>query len=137
MIIVYIDELSDEECEQRFWKAHGLVDELIKTKVAVIKQHELEAEIQELYENAKNIIRKMPDKIIKVSKFNIYQPDIFGRDELRERVDYVQLVGKNKLVFMSESIVNGQPWVAYLSHLSAELRRDVLKQIVKTYGKQN
>ena len=96
-----------------------------------------EAEIQELYENAKNIIREMPDKIIKVSKFNIYQPDIFGRDELRERVDYVQLVEKNKLVFMSESIVNGQPWVTYLSHLSAELRRDVLKQIVKTYGKQN
>lgn len=94
-----------------------------------------EAEIQELYENAKNIIREMPDKIIKVSKFNIYQPDIFGRDELRERVDYVQLVGKSKLVFMNESIVNGQPWVAYLSHLSAELRRDVLKQIVKTYGK--
>ena len=30
--LVYIDELSDEECEQRFWKAHGLVDELIKTK---------------------------------------------------------------------------------------------------------
>ena len=96
-----------------------------------------EAEIQELYENAKNIIREMPDKIIKVSKFNIYQPNIFGRDELRERVDYVQLVGKNKLVFMSESIVNGQPWVAYLSHLSAELRREVLKQIVKIYGKQN
>ena len=93
-----------------------------------------EAEIQELYENAKNIIREMPDKIIKVSKFNIYQPDIFGRDELRERVDYVQLFGKNKLVFMSESIVNGQPWVAYLSHLSAELRREVLKQIVKIYG---
>ena len=96
-----------------------------------------EAEIQELYENAKNIIREMPDKIIKVSKFNIYQPDIFDRDELRERVDYVQLFGKNKLVFMSESIVNGQPWVAYLSHLSAELRREVLKQIVKIYGKQN
>ena len=96
-----------------------------------------EAEIQELYEKAKNIIREMPDKIIKVSNFNIYQPDIFGRDELRERIDYVQLVGKNKLVFMSESIVNGQPWVAYLSHLSAELRREVLKQIVKTYGKQN
>ena len=93
--------------------------------------------ILSLYENAKNIIRKMPDKIIKVSKFNIYQPDIFGRDELRERVDYVQLVGKSKLVFMSESIVNGQPWVAYLSHLSAELRRDILKQIVKTYRKQN
>ena len=96
-----------------------------------------EAKIQELYENAKNIICEMPDKIIKVSNFNIYQPDIFGRDELRERVDYVQLVWKNKLVFMSESIVNGQPWVAYLSHLSAELRREVLKQIVKTYGKQN
>lgn len=96
-----------------------------------------EAEIQELYENAKNIIREMPDKIIKVSEFNIYQPNIFGRDERRERVDYVQLVGKSKLVFMSESTVNGRPWVAYLSHLGAELRREVLKQIVKKYGKQN
>ena len=96
-----------------------------------------EAEIQELYENAKNIIREMPDKIIKVSKFNIYQPDIFGRDECRERVDYVQLIGKSKLVFMSESIVNGRPWVAYLSHLDAKLRREILKQIVKKYGKQN
>ena len=88
-----------------------------------------EAEIQELYKNAKDIIRTMPDKIIKVSKFNIYQPDIFDRDEHRERVDYVQLV-KNKLVFMSESIVNGQPWVAYLSHLDAKLRREVLKLII-------
>jgi hypothetical protein len=95
-----------------------------------------EAEIQELYKNAKDIIRKMPDKIINVSKFNIYQPDVFGRDEHRERVDYVQLI-KNKLVFMSEYIINGQPWVAHLSHLDAKLRREVLKQILKTYGKQN
>lgn len=96
-----------------------------------------EAEIQELYKNAKDIIGKMPDKIINVSDFNIYQPDVFDRDEHRERVDYVQLIKKNKLVFMSESIVNGQPWVAYLSHLDAKLRREVLKQIVKTYGNQN
>ena len=96
-----------------------------------------EAEIQELYKNAKDIISKMPDKIINVSDFNIYQPDVFDRDEHRERVDYVQLIKKNKLVFMSESIVNGQPWVAYLSHLDAKLRREVLKQIVKTNGKQN
>ena len=85
-----------------------------------------EAEIQELYENAKNIIRTMPDKIIKVSEFNICQPDIFDRDEYRERVDYVKLIGKSKLVFMHESIINGQPWVAYLSRLDAKLRRDVL-----------
>jgi len=96
-----------------------------------------EAEIQELYKNAKDIIREMPDKIINVSEFNIYQPDVFDRDEHRERVDYVQLIKKNKLLFMSESIVNGQPWVAYLTHLDAELRREVLKQIVKKYGSQN
>ena len=96
-----------------------------------------EAEIQELYKNAKDIIREMPDKIINVSEFNIYQPDVFDRDEHRERVDYVQLIKKNKLLFMSESIVNGQPWVAYLTHLDAELRREVLKQIVKKYGNQN
>lgn len=96
-----------------------------------------EAEIQELYKNAKDIISQMPDKIIKVSEFEIYQPDVFDRDEHRERVDYVQLIKKNKLVFMSESIINGRPWVAYLSHLDAELRREVLKRIVKTYGKQN
>jgi hypothetical protein len=95
-----------------------------------------EAEIQELYKNAKDIIGKMPNKIINVSDFNIYQPGVFDRDEHHERIDYVQLV-KNKLVFMSESIVNGQQWVAYLSHLDAKLRREVLKQIVKTYGKQN
>lgn len=95
-----------------------------------------EAEIQELYKNAKDVISQMPDKIIKVSKFDIYQPDIFGKDEHRERVDYVQLI-KNKLVFMSEYIINGQPWVAHLSHLDAKLRREVLKQILKTYGKQN
>ena len=96
-----------------------------------------EAEIQELYKNAKDIIREMPDKIINVSEFNIYQPDVFDREEHRERVDYVQLIKKNKLLFMSESIVNGQPWVAYLTHLDAELRREVLKQIVKKYGGQN
>ena len=72
----------------------------------------------------------MPDKIINVSDFNIYQPDVFDRDEHRERVDYVQLSKKNKLVFMSESIVNGQPWVAYLSHLDAKLRREVLLKIL-------
>ena len=96
-----------------------------------------EAEIQDLYKNAKDIIREMPDKIINVSEFNIYQPDVFDRDEHHERVDYVQLIKKNKLLFMSESIVNRQPWVAYLTHLDAELRREVLKQIVKKYGSQN
>ena len=95
-----------------------------------------EAEIRELYKNAKDIISKMPDKIINVSKFNIYQPDIFDRDEHCEHIDYVQLV-KNKLFFLSESIVNGQSWVTYLTHLDAKLRREVLKQIIKTYGKQN
>ena len=107
-------------------------DDVVNSKTTVMT----EVEIQELYKNAKDIIRKMPDEIIDVRKFNIYQPDVFGRDEHRERVDYVQLI-KNKLVFLSECIVNGQPWVANLSHLDAKLRREVLKQIIKTYGKQN
>ena len=117
---------NDAHCDK------DIKDNIINSKTTDMT----EAEIQELYKNAKDIICKMPDKIINVSEFNIYQPDVFDRDEHRERVDYVQLV-KNKLVFMSESVVNGQSWVAYLSHLDAELRREVLKRIVKNYGKQN
>lgn len=37
---------------------------------------------------------------------------------------------------MSESCVNGQPWVAYLTHLGAELCREVLNKLLKYMKKR-
>lgn len=92
-----------------------------------------EIEIQELYTKAKEIIKKFPNKAIKVSSFNIVQPDPYGERE-GQRVDYVQLI-KSKLDYLHQFSVDGKPWVAHLTHLPAELRRDLLKKIIETYEK--
>ena len=91
-----------------------------------------EKEIQELYEKAKEIIKSQPNNEINVSEFNNVF-DMFN-DGNPQRVDKIRLI-KNKLDFIHLCKVSGysQPWEAHMKHLSVEIRRNILKQIVEKY----
>ena len=89
-------------------------------------------EISELYAKAKGIIKNMPNKEIRVSKYGVIQPSVWD-DKDGQLVDFVQLTNKKKLEFLHLCYVDGEAWVAHMSHLPANLRQEILQRVVEEY----